>query len=276
MVLDAIKSGRTEQEAAAALGLSTGWLASPKEASRQVHFISPGGKRYRSIRELGQALGKLPEAFSAFSRDLILPAPPKKRAETPKDPIASSSSKRNRLSQLEEAGKDSESRQKLQGTTNTGKVSMFGAAQSAIGKYKTDAEIAEALGLPEGWKVTADRSMKVVFFYPPGRPRIRGPKELTALLGGVPEALGGGLRHCRSDFDEDVYKAVRDYIRQHPTTWSLSLMILELSERHGWSRDDPKDEDALKVSVKAAISRCGYKGLSAMSSAYTGSLYKGS
>lgn len=272
MVSDVIKSGKTEAEVAVCLGLPTGWRVSPKEASRQVHFITPDGKRFRSVKELGQALGRLPEAFSAFCRDSTPTAPPKKRVETLAGSTVSSGSKRARL---EAVGDKSESRREPRGATNAEKVSMFGAAQAALGKYKTDAEVAKALGLPVGWKVSVDHSMKVVFFHPPGRPRIRGAKELTALLGEVPEALGGGQRHSRSDFEEDVSKAVRDYIKEHPKTWSLSMMIVDLSERHGWSREDSREEDALKFAVKAAIVRCGYKGLSAMTSAYSGPLYKG-
>ena len=275
MVLEMIKSGMTEQEVAVALGLPTGWIVSPKEASRQVHFIAADGKRSRSVRELGRALGWLPAFLSATGQDgqdKTLRAAPQKKAEAPTDCSDSSNPKRTRKSQLEKVGDKAvlksvaETGEQIGTTPATAhlqQVSMLGAAQAALDKNKTDAEVANALGLPEGWKVTVDRTARAVFFHPPGRRRIRGAAQLAALLGEIPEALGGAQRHSRSSFDESVYIAVRDYIMANPTSWSLSLMIQELSELHGWSRETSAKDEALKNIVKAAISRCGLGSMSA-------------
>merc|ERR1711971_70696 len=54
-----------------------------------------------------------------------------------------------------------------------------------------------------------------------------------------------------------VYQAVRQYMADHPKSWTLSVMKSDLMDLHGWT---DAEEAQVAIHIKGAIRECGHLG----------------
>jgi len=207
----AAKSTGSPHEAAAVLGLPSGWqVSSTLNSGRSIPvFISAQGERINSMKKLEEALGVLPAPLNGLDQQVgdVVPSSEDRRnvplenvTHDGNTQVASSANgehhsesctwKRKRQHDVDTMAAEPHKSNATEALYNAlrkvvGRVSARTIVLSALEVTNTREEAAEAIGFPTGWGVSKNvRQDDTIdlYYHPPGMARLRSVTEVNKVL----------------------------------------------------------------------------------------------